>query len=245
MIAAADIDLSIESGETLGVIGANGAGKTTFVNMVTGYVRPDSGSITYLGQDITGLSPRAITRQGICRSFQIPQLFPELSVLDNVLTALTISKRSNWLVWPPARNPEWIGAAEQILERFSLLEYGAQRAGTLAQGVRKLLDIAMATVSEPGLLLLDEPTSGISTEEKTGVMDTLFAALSRADTAVILVEHDMEIVERYALRVAAFYEGRIIAVGSCRDVLSNPEVCKHVVGTELHRKQPDKGRAIC
>ena len=243
--AAANLNLTVEAGETLGVIGANGAGKTTFVNMVTGYLKPDTGPILYLGQDIAGRAPREITRLGICRSFQIPQLFAELTVLENMLIARTIARRGEWQAWQPIRRPKRIEAAERVLSRFSLAEFRDQTAGTLAQGVRKLLDIAMATVGEPRLVLLDEPTSGISVDEKFAVMDTLMSALRESGAAIFFVEHDMEIVERYARRVVAFYDGKIIADGDSREVLGDADVRQYVVGTELHRRRTGAGRARC
>ena len=240
---ATEVSLAIETAEILGVIGANGAGKTTFINMVTGYLKPDAGRILYFDKDITGRSPREITRLGICRSFQIPQLFSNLSVLDNALIACTVARHGEWQAWTEARSPAWIEDAEQVLARFALTEFRNQSAGTLAQGVRKLLDIAMATVGGPGLILLDEPTSGISVDEKFLIMDTLMAALRQAATTILFVEHDMEIVERYASRVVAFYDGRIIADGNCQEVLSDSDVRQHVVGPELTRRLAGRKQA--
>jgi branched-chain amino acid transport system ATP-binding protein len=118
-----------------------------------------------------------------------------------------------------------------------IVDYHDQVAGKLPQGIRKLLDIAMALVGETSLLLLDEPTSGISADEKTGAMDTIMAALDAAKITVLFVEHDMEIVERYAPRVIAFYDGRVIADGPTAQVLADPDVRTHVIGPELHRRK--------
>ncbi len=243
VVAAADITLAVEEGEVLGMIGANGAGKTTFVNLVTGYLKPDSGRILYLGHDITARSPREITRLGLCRSFQIPQLFPELTVLDNALIALTIARHGEARTWEPVRRPGPIEDATAVLARYGIDEYHAQNAGTLPQGIRKLLDIAMATVGDPKLILLDEPTSGISIDEKFDLMDQLMGALKGRGATILFVEHDMEIVERYAQRVVAFYDGRIIAEGNAADVLADAEVQQFVVGTELHRRGTKEGPA--
>lgn len=233
--AATEVNLSVEEGEVVTLIGGNGAGKTTFVNMVTGYIRPDAGRIRLGETDLVGLKPRQVTRAGICRSFQVAQLFGELSVLDNVLVALAIARGGAGSGWRGIGRPDWVDESERVLEQFELAEHCSATAGTLAQGVRKLLDIAMATVASPRLIMLDEPTSGISVDEKFGVMDTLMTALRQRGVTVLFVEHDMEIVERYAQRVVAFYDGRIIADGPGDQVLDDPEVRQYVVGGQLHR----------
>jgi branched-chain amino acid transport system ATP-binding protein len=233
--AAADINVSIAADTVVGLIGSNGAGKTTFLNMVTGYLKPSTGSIHFEGRDITSLLPRQITRLGICRSFQIPQLFDSLSVYDNLLVGVGImaSAGSAWggggaHAGPPDE------AVEASLERFGLGAYRDRAAGLLPEGVRKLLDIAMAMVVRPRVLLLDEPTSGVSAEEKFDLMDMVMNAVRSNGVTVLFVEHDMEIVNRYTHRVLAFYEGRIIADGEPAEVLDEPEVRKYVIGETLH-----------
>jgi branched-chain amino acid transport system ATP-binding protein len=236
VIAAADIAIAIGPQEVVGIIGANGAGKTTFINMVTGYLKPDSGAILYRDREITALGPRAVTRLGIHRSFQIPQIFPELSVFDNLLVALGIAAETGITFWRPLRTPALTERAEEILERYRIDEYRDQAVGVLPQGARKLLDIAMAMVGAPTVLLLDEPTSGISADEKMAMMDTIMAVLAAAEVTVLFVEHDMEVVARYARRVAAFADGAIIADGDPDTVLGDSEVRTTVVGPELHRR---------
>jgi branched-chain amino acid transport system ATP-binding protein len=230
VVAAADIDIAIATGERVSLIGSNGAGKTTFVNMITGYIRPDEGSIVLDGRDITRLDPRAITRLGVARSFQIPQLYHGLTVLDNMLVATACHGRS-LSFWRPAHRAEAIDRASALLERFGLLAHIARRVSELPGGVRKLLDIAMALTEQPRLLLLDEPTSGVSVEEKFPMMDTVMQALQQEAMTVLFVEHDMDIVERYASRVVAFYSGRIIADAAPQDALQNDEVRRYVTGT--------------
>lgn len=233
--AAKDVNIRIAAGEVLGIIGSNGAGKTTFVNMVTGYLTPSAGEILYNGQDITGLPTREITRRGICRSFQIPQLFLELPVLDNVLIALTIAKRRRPSLFAPAIDPSLREAARALLSRFKIEHYADQEVTTLPQGVRKLVDIAMATVADPKLLFLDEPTSGVSADEKMDFMRVLIDALKSTDTAVLFIEHDMEIVETFSPRCVAFYEGTILADGATANVLDDQKVREFVIGSEFHR----------
>lgn len=236
VIAASDINVRIDAGEVIGVIGSNGAGKTTFVNMVTGYLPPSGGEILYQGKDITGFHTRDITRMGICRSFQIPQLFLELSVLDNLIIALSVAREKKPIFFKPAVTPALIKDVMVILDRFGIAGQANQIVGTLAQGVRKLVDIAMATVGNPKLLFLDEPTSGVSAEEKMKIMEVLISALKSNDTAVLFIEHDMEVVENFSPRVMAFYEGKVLADGPTNDVLNDSQVREFVIGSEIHRR---------
>lgn len=237
--AAKDINISIQAGEVLGVIGSNGAGKTTFVNMVTGYLKPTSGDIIYRGKSIAGRPTREVTKLGICRSFQIPQLFPELPVIENMLIALTIAKQDRPVLFQPAIDGALEDEAHALLARFNIDGYADQEIQTLPQGVRKLVDIAMATVTEPDLLFLDEPTSGVSADEKMDFMRVLIDALQTTRTAVLFIEHDMEIVEAFSPRCVAFYEGTILADGPTAEVLENAKVREFVIGSEYHRSSSD------
>jgi branched-chain amino acid transport system ATP-binding protein len=233
--AAADINVTIHESEVVGVIGSNGAGKTTFINMVTGYIKPSAGNILFRGQDITGMPPREVTRAGICRSFQIAQLYSGLNVLDNMLIALGMLREGRLSWFSPLKSAAREQEARSILAHYAIEQYADAAVSTLSQGVRKLLDIAMSTVSKPPLLLLDEPTSGVAIEEKFGLMDTVMAPVRESGAGCMFVEHDMEIVGRYASRVIAFYDGRVLADGPTQEVLVNSEVRKFVIGAELHR----------
>jgi branched-chain amino acid transport system ATP-binding protein len=237
VVAADDISVAIEDGSVVGLIGTNGAGKTTFVNMVTGYLKPSRGSILFRGEDITRRPPRRITRLGIARSFQIPQLYDSLTVRENVLVALGIvarNARASAFVPMPKHVPGYDmnleQAADHLLERFALGSHRAQAARSLPQGVRKQLDITMAMAGKPSVLLLDEPTSGVAAEEKHAMMDGVLERLRADKVTVLFVEHDMELVSRYAQRVLAFYEGRIIADAAAEEALANAEVRKYVIG---------------
>jgi branched-chain amino acid transport system ATP-binding protein len=249
--AAGDISVAIEQDSVVGLIGTNGAGKTTFINMITGYLKPDSGSIRYEGRDITALAPRQIARIGICRSFQIPQLYGSLSVVENMRIALGImlhnAGRGGFF---SAGRPDVPGhgapaeeVADRILERFGLAAYRDANAQVLPGGVRKLLDIALTMAAKPRVLLLDEPTSGVSADEKFGIMEMVLRAVKAEGATVIFVEHDMEVVSRFAGRVLAFYDGRIIADAPPQVALGDPEVRRYVVGGELHRMDAEKGAA--
>ena len=230
VVAADALTLDIPPGQKISLIGANGAGKTTFVNMVTGYLKPDHGDIALDGMDIADRSPRDVARLGISRSFQIPQLFIELTACENLCVALSGARGRALSFHSPANAPDRRGDAIELLERFGLADLADRPTSELAGGVRKLIDIAMALVRRPKLLLLDEPTSGVSAEEKFAVMDRVIHAVAPDAATIVFVEHDMDIVSRYADRVVAFYSGRILADGDPGQVLNDPEVRRYVTG---------------
>lgn len=232
--AAADINVSINTGEIVGVIGSNGAGKTTFINMVTGYLPPSSGDILFQGKSILGKKPRQVMRAGICRSFQVAQLFPELSVLDNVLIAYGIMQHQKLPMLAPLATPSNVLQAESLLNEYGIAEYLLENVVTLPQGVRKLLDIALAMLTEPKVLLLDEPTSGVAIDDKFALMDTVMLAVRRSGAAVLFVEHDMEVIARYSTRLIAFYDGRVLADGKVVDVMNDEKVKEFVTGHHLN-----------
>ena len=241
VVGAEDISVSVHKGEVIGVIGANGAGKTTFVNLVTGYLQPSKGAIRYMGKDITALKPRDITELGVRRSFQIPQLFGEMTALENILTALSMAPNVSRSFWMPFLRSDTVERAMKRLALFGIADSAHQQVSMLPQGVRKILDIAMATVGGPQLVMLDEPTSGVSAEEKFEVMDILMDAFARQVVTVMFIEHDMELVERYAKRVLAFYNGLVIADADTKKTLADPRVREYVVGQELHRSHSSQG----
>ena len=236
IIAARDITLDIPPQQVVGVIGANGAGKTTFINMITGHLRPTKGSIRFEDRDITGKPSREITRLGISRSFQVAQIFPSLTVFENTCAAAAIARSTGGMLaraLSPLRSPETLAEAEAAIELFRIGAYRDARSATLPQGIRKLLDIAMATVGAPRLLMLDEPTSGISIEEKFDVMDVVMSALKSRGVTVLFVEHDMEIVSRFAERVLAFYDGTVIADGAPAVALADARVQAFISGVRV------------
>lgn len=249
--AAVDVNVAVHADSVVGLIGTNGAGKTTFINMVTGYLKPDSGSIHYDGQDITAYAPRRITRLGILRSFQVPQLYASLDVRQNMLIALGIvlhnAGRGGFLSRArpnvPGHDAPAEEVAERILESFGLAEYRDRNTQALPGGVRKLLDIALTLAARPRILLLDEPTSGVSAEEKFGIMETVMTAARREGATVIFVEHDMEVVSRFAQRVLAFYDGRIIADAPPEVALGDPDVRRYVVGDGAGRGAREERRS--
>jgi branched-chain amino acid transport system ATP-binding protein len=230
VVAADALSIDIAAGQKVSLIGANGAGKTTFVNMVTGYLKPDSGSIELDGMDIARYSPRHVARLGISRSFQIPQLFIDLTTAENLAVAVSGTGAQALSFHSPADAQGRRDKALELLARFGLTDAADRPISELAGGVRKLVDIAMALVRRPKLLLLDEPTSGVSAEEKFATMDRVIHAVAPDAATIVFVEHDMEIVGRYADRVVAFYQGRILADGNPQHVLKDPEVRRYVTG---------------
>ena len=230
VVAADNINIDIPAGQKVSLIGANGAGKTTFVNMVTGYIKPNSGQIDLDGSPIGKRSPRDVAKLGISRSFQIPQLFIELTAAENLTVAVSSAEGGKLSAISPAETEGRRDQALALLDRFGLAGHADRPISELAGGVRKLVDIAMALARRPKLLLLDEPTSGVSAEEKFATMDRVIHAVSGGAATIVFVEHDMDIVSKYADRVVAFYNGRILADSIPDQVLKDPEVRRYVTG---------------
>ncbi len=230
--AVDDVSLSVGEGETVGIIGTNGSGKTTLLNLITGYLQPTSGRILFQGTDITGIGPRRVTALGVARSFQTPQLYAGLTVLDNVLIAIATHSGRALDFWTPLYRRDCLSKADALLARFALREQALGTVANLPEGGRKVLDVALSVLLEPKLLLMDEPTSGVSARDKFSLMDTLMPALAERRITTIFVEHDLEIIERYAKRAVAFDAGKIIADGPVADVLARAAVRRAVLGED-------------
>jgi branched-chain amino acid transport system ATP-binding protein len=229
VVAADGIDLDVLEGENLAIIGPNGAGKTTFLNISTGYLRPQAGTITFLGQDITAQLPRTITKLGIARAFQIPQLFLDQTVMENMLIAAA-SRRGHLSGFQPLSGLPEVGEMERLLDLVGVKPYAQRKARELPEGQRKLVDMTLALALKPKLLLMDEPTSGVASSEKLEIMDILTSALAKEKVTSVFVEHDMDMVERYAHRVAVWNVGKIQKVGTPAEVLADPKVREQVIG---------------
>lgn len=227
--AADGVSLSIHDGEFLAIIGPNGSGKTTVLNLCTGYVRPKSGSVHLDGQDITRLAPRTIARLGVARAFQIPQLFSDQRVIDNMMLSLA-AKDGLWTMMRPLETEARRAEAEALLGLVGLADDKNRISNTLPEGHRKLLDIAVALALKPRLLLLDEPTSGVSALERFPLMEALMSALRQRQITALFVEHDMDVVARYANRVLVWNAGNIMAEGHPDEVFKDQRVLQSVVG---------------
>ena len=226
---ADNIDFDLKRGERLAVIGANGAGKTTFINICTGYIKPTSGKIHFNGRDITSIGPRQIARLGVGRSFQLPQLFLEHSVQECLELGSVghAGKLSRFLPMSRTVNQR---AVTEMLELVELTPFAREPVTMLPEGHRKLLDVAIALMLEPRLVIMDEPTSGVAAEDKHGVMKTLMRALQEREVTSWFVEHDVDIVMAYATRVAAWIDGRIAADGTPEEVFANTMIRREVLG---------------
>jgi len=229
VVAADGIDLDVYEGESLAIIGPNGAGKTTFLNISTGYLKPQAGSVSFLGRDITAQLPRTITKLGIARAFQIPQLFLDQTVIENMLIAAASLKGRPSGIAALSSLPE-VAEMQRLLELVGIEEFAGRRARELSEGQRKLVDIALALALKPRLLLMDEPTSGVASSEKFDIMDILIGALAKEKVTSVFVEHDMDVVERYADRVAVWSMGKIQKLGAPAQVLTDAKVREHVIG---------------
>lgn len=229
VIAADNIDFELHAGERLAVIGQNGAGKTTFVNICTGYLKPSKGTILFDGVDITGMTPRKIVRLGLGRSFQLPQLFTEHTVRTSIeIATARLNKELSW--FRSLQNTVDARKVDETLELVGLKDDADALASDLPEGKRKLLDVAMALALEPKLLIMDEPTSGVASEDKHPLMKTIMAALEERKVTSWFVEHDVDIVRNYATRVAAWIAGAVAADGTPEEVLNDPKIKSEVLG---------------
>jgi branched-chain amino acid transport system ATP-binding protein len=230
-LAVDHVNFAVEEAEVLALIGSNGAGKTTLVNLVSGLLRPDGGTIAFRGADVTAQSVHDRITAGIARSFQLVNLFDQLSALDNV--ALSIFSRQGktrtLMRLAGSDRPVWEEARE-VLHLFGLESRAAMLAGGLSQGERKLLDVAVAYALRPRLLFLDEPTSGVSTREKAPIMDTITAVVRREGISAAIIEHDMDVVFSYSDRIVAMHQGAILADGPPEEIRRNEQVIANLIG---------------
>lgn len=218
-----DVSLTLEAGARTALIGPNGAGKTTLVNLLTGVLRADAGSLRLLGEDVTGASSASRTRKGLVRTFQISSLFAQLSVFENVFIAVAQAAGRGFSLWSPAvRETELLERAEALILHLDLQSDMHRRVGEIAYGRQRLVDIAIALALEPKVLLLDEPAAGIPSTE-LGLLHAALDALP-AEIAVLMIEHDMHMVRRFASRVAVLVNGSLLMCGEPREVMSHPQV---------------------
>jgi branched-chain amino acid transport system ATP-binding protein len=228
------VNFVVNKGEFLSLVGSNGAGKTSLVNLISAQLTPDSGRILFEDKDITFAPVHERIKAGIARSFQIVNLFDGLSVFDNV--ALSIFSREGKAVKMAAladHDQEVRNEGFDVLGQFGLKDKSRVLAGGLAQGERKLLDVAVAYALRPKLLFLDEPTSGVSTRDKSQIMDTVSSVVRAGTITAVVIEHDMDVVFRYSDRIVMMHEGRFLADGSPEEIKANPEVASILLGAPL------------
>ncbi len=221
LMAVLNVDFSLERGELRAIIGPNGAGKTTFFNMIAGNLPPTRGQILFKGQDITALPPHRRSHLGIGRSYQITNIFPDLSTLENLRVAVQ-SRTVHYNMWRDADTLAEVNRkAEEILRYVNLLDKWDTSAADLAHGEQRYLEIGIALATEPELLLLDEPTAGMSPEETRKTADFI-KGLSK-DLTIILVEHDMEVVMGISDRITVLHYGEVLAEGTPEEIRQNAE----------------------
>jgi branched-chain amino acid transport system ATP-binding protein len=233
IIAANNVSLSVEKGARHALIGPNGAGKTTIINLLTGVLRPTSGSIQLEGRDITGLEPHRRVGLGIARTFQINQLFADLTPLETIGLAVSERMQLGGQWWRLTGSKAIvIEESVDILSRFNLGDVMGERTATLPYGKQRLLEIALAIACRPHVLLLDEPAAGVPEDERRGILDAVAALPS--DVTVLLIEHDMDIVFSFADRISVLVNGELFVEGTPEEVARDPRVKAVYLGEEAH-----------
>jgi len=226
------VDFAVKQGEVLALIGSNGAGKTTLVNLVSGLLRPDSGQIMFENNDVTQQKSYDRIKAGIARSFQLVNLFDQLSCIDNVALSIFSRDGKTQTLAALASNDRAVwDEAHELLRQFGLDRHSKMLAGSISHGERKLLDVAVAYALRPKLLFLDEPTSGVSTREKAPIMDIVSSIVRSGGITVVIIEHDMDIVFRYSERIVVMHQGTVLADGTPDQIRANDAVTSTLIGT--------------
>ncbi len=230
--ALRDVNLDIEQSKTHAIIGPNGAGKSTLLNVCVGRIEPDNGSVTFDGETLTGKKPHEINQVGVARVFQTPEIFPELTLMQNVMIP-ALAKRDGSFKFNAFRilqgENDIRDEAEHILEDLDLIDQRDSEAGSLSRGDKRRLELAMCLVQHPRLLLLDEPTAGMSRHDTNRTIDLLKRIKERGMTKVI-IEHDMHVVFSLADRITVLAQGTVIAEGTPDEVRGNPQVQEAYLG---------------
>ena len=231
-VALDGVSLTVAEGELVSIVGPNGAGKTTLVNVLTGLLKPSAGVVRFKGQDIAGIGPVRLAKRGMARAFQLVHIFPALTVAQTIAVAvISQTDRSLNLFRSVAMDDELRQKVRDVAAIFGLDGKLDAESRLLSQGEKKLLDIASAFALVPEVILLDEPTSGVSSGDKHGIMKTLIDAARRAGVkAIILVEHDMDLVAEYSSRIVALQAGKVLADRPPAEFFSDPEIIAAVVG---------------
>jgi len=234
LLAVNSVRITIDKGELSSIIGPNGAGKTTLFNLITGYLSPDSGKILFKGENIFGLPHYKIVRKGIGRSFQRTTIYPSLTVFENVRAAVLYQQKKNWKFFTPSNTLRKVNEGTfRILESLNLQAKAELVSSTLAHGDQKLLDIGIALALEPDLLLLDEPTAGMSPEERWNTVAMIQKLWQSRNMTVVFIEHDMDMVFSISQKIRVLHYGEIIAEGRPEEISSNRAVIEAYLGEEV------------
>jgi branched-chain amino acid transport system ATP-binding protein len=228
-VAVNDVSLTVETRQISAIIGPNGAGKSTFFNLITGHIVPDSGRVLLDGRDITGAPPHRICRMGIGRSFQRTNIFPMLSVFENVQAAIIAHRGRGRNFWSPSEGFFREETAE-LLASIGLDQVAGTVAGTLSYGNQKQLELGIALASDPAVLLLDEPTAGMSANETHDTVRLLARIAEERGLTLLFTEHDMEVVFGIAEKIAVLHQGRLLAEGTPEEVRRDPDVRRVYLG---------------
>lgn len=234
-VALNDVSFTTVEGEMISIVGPNGAGKTTLINVLTGLLKPTTGNVFFQGSDIAGIGPVRLARMGMARTFQLVHIFPDLTVGETIAVAEVSRVRKAQRILSSIGRDEGVQArVREIASIFELQDKIDTPSRLLSQGEKKLLDIASAFALSPRVILLDEPTSGVSTADKHGIMKTLIGAAKRGGVkAIILVEHDMDLVAEYSTRIVALQEGRILANLPPAEFFADPAIVAAIVGKKI------------
>ena len=234
-VALDDVTLSVAAGETVAIVGPNGAGKTTLVNVLTGLLKPSAGVVRFKGDDIAGIGPVKLATLGMARAFQLVHIFPAMTVAETIAAAVVSHSGRSLHLFASLRRDEALWTkVRDVAAIFGLDGKLDAEARLLSQGEKKLLDIASAFALVPEVILLDEPTSGVSSGDKHGIMKTLIDAAGRAGVkAILLVEHDMDLVAEYATRIVALQGGKVLADRAPADFFADPEIIAAIVGKRV------------
>jgi len=228
-VAVREVSFSVEKGELCAIIGPNGAGKTTLFNLITGHLPLDRGRVVFKGVDITRLRPHRICRLGLGRSFQRTNIFPRLTVFENIQAAVLVHRGRSLDFFTPVASL-FREESEAILESVGLQDQGRTMSGSLAYGFQKQLELGIALASQPELLLLDEPTAGMSAKETSATIELVGRIAREKGLTLLFTEHDMAVVFSVSERILVLHQGRVITTGSPEEVRANPEVQKVYLG---------------
>jgi branched-chain amino acid transport system ATP-binding protein len=230
-IAVSGADLTVEKGQLVAVIGPNGAGKTTLFNLITGQLKPDLGRVMLNGEDISKLPTHEICRRGVARSFQIANIFHRLTVFKNVQVSVMSRQRKSNILFQPA-NRIAVQETSRILESVNLLDRANLMAGSLSHGDQRILEIAIALGNEPQILVLDEPTAGMSPDETAATMDLIRRLAETKGLTILFCEHDMDVVFNTAQSIMVMHYGKSIIQGRPEEIRQNREVQEAYLGCE-------------